>query len=497
MRCKRGYTGDNCLEEAEPVVRKNILSMNDSEKQDFVDLIKNVKSSSRSGYVVPIREPVTTNPRESFVEISLYNIFATFHFNSIRDQDNKECDFCKSNTADCQVPDFAHQGPTFLTWHRAYMLYVETELQRFTNNPTFSLPYWDWTDQNTSEEIWHLMGTSNCGIFQIGNNSNNTNSNGTGCSIEEAPVEGPFEDWDAICANPEKIICDVSNQMCNPTQNFARITRCIGGTAGLQCRVEGTLPTAAEVNVAFTETQYDADPYGKEEDNLGFRNALEGFRYLVERNRDSCTKNFNITELHNRVHLYTGGTMLNVAKASNDPLFFLHHCMIDRLYELWLDQFSDDDFPNYEPSTFNYEISPGHNIDEYLVPLFPLYTNRDMHKRAKNFGYTYDMLETPTSTDAPMSTDAPASTASTDAPTSTDAPASKDAPTSTDAPASKDAPTSTDAPKSTDAANHFCALVSKTHGSVSCVVCCPRNRGTPKLCKCIYRNNAVAIFMHS
>lgn len=87
--------------------------------------------------------------------------------------------------------------------------------------------------------------------------------------------------------------------------------------------------------------------------------------------------------------------MLDVPKASNDPVFFLHHCMIDRIYELWLDQFSDDEIPSYEPSTFSYKVSPGHNIDEYLVPIFPLYTNRDMHKRATALGYTYNVPVSP------------------------------------------------------------------------------------------------------
>ena len=75
---------------------------------------------------------------------------------------------------------------------------------------------------------------------------------------------------------------------------------------------------------------------------------------------------FGYTELHNRVHIYIGGTTLIVPQASNDPIFFLHHCNIDRLYEEWLDQYSYQDFPSYEPSTFNYEINPGQNIDEYL-----------------------------------------------------------------------------------------------------------------------------------
>ena len=102
---------------------------------------------------------------------------------------------------------------------------------------------------------------------------------------------------------------------------------------------------------------------------------------------------FGYTELHNRVLIYTGGTMQSVLQASNDPIFFLHHCNVDRLYEEWLDQYCDDSFPSYEPSTFNHAIGPGQNIDEYLVPIFPLITSRDMHRRATSLGYTYKEIQ--------------------------------------------------------------------------------------------------------
>ena len=56
--------------------------------------------------------------------------------------------------------------------------------------------------------IWNLMGTSNCGIFSDPPNN----------ETEEAPVDGPFSDWDAICTNFEEIACNVDNQVCNPSE---------------------------------------------------------------------------------------------------------------------------------------------------------------------------------------------------------------------------------------------------------------------------------------
>ena len=391
MRCKRGFTGENCSQPSPPVMRRNILSLNDSEQDRLLNITQMIKSATASGYTVPIREPVTDVSNESFVEISLFNIFASFHYNTIRDEPINQCpndsliySFC-NNITECSVPDFAHEGPAFLTWHRGYLLYVETEIQKMLNDSTFALPYWDWTDKDKRDDIWDLLGKSNCGIF----------SDPPNMETVEAPVDGPFSEWYTICTNFTNIICNASNQVCNPNENLGRIQRCIGGTQGVQCRVESTLPSVREVNKALKETVYDTLPYSKDGNVTGFRNALEGFRGLVYRNMSVCPNfpgGFRATELHNRVHIYTGGTMLDVPTSSNDPVFYLHHCNVDRLYEEWLDQY-DDNFPSYQPNEFYYDIAPGHNIDEFLVPMFPLITNRDMHNRAASLGYTYKESE--------------------------------------------------------------------------------------------------------
>jgi tyrosinase len=41
------------------------------------------------------------------------------------------------------------------------------------------------------------------------------------------------------------------------------------------------------------------------------------------------------SRLHNRVHGWTGGDMGIVALAAYDPIFWSHHCMVDRLWWMW------------------------------------------------------------------------------------------------------------------------------------------------------------------
>ena len=52
-------------------------------------------------------------------------------------------------------------------------------------------------------------------------------------------------------------------------------------------------------------------------------------------NRDFLTFQSQLEDVHGGVHVWTGGTMGSVPTAAYDPLFWAHHCMIDRLWYLW------------------------------------------------------------------------------------------------------------------------------------------------------------------
>jgi tyrosinase len=44
---------------------------------------------------------------------------------------------------------------------------------------------------------------------------------------------------------------------------------------------------------------------------------------------------YDLEDVHDRMHGWVGGSMSNVGIASYDPIFFAHHCMIDRIWYLW------------------------------------------------------------------------------------------------------------------------------------------------------------------
>ena len=77
------------------------------------------------------------------------------------------------------------------------------------------------------------------------------------------------------------------------------------------------LPTRAEVDSVLAMSTYDMAPWNSASD--GFRNHLEGWRGV---------------NLHNRVHVWVGGQM-GTGVSPNDPVFWLHHAFIDKLWADW------------------------------------------------------------------------------------------------------------------------------------------------------------------
>jgi hypothetical protein len=78
-----------------------------------------------------------------------------------------------------------------------------------------------------------------------------------------------------------------------------------------------------------------------------FRNALEGW--------------IDSSELHNRVHVWVGGAM-GPMTSPHDPVFFLHHCNVDRIWALWQQQRRD---APYLPVTGG---PTGHNQHDPMWP---------------------------------------------------------------------------------------------------------------------------------
>jgi tyrosinase len=103
----------------------------------------------------------------------------------------------------------------------------------------------------------------------------------------------------------------------------------------------------------------------------------ETFEDLAERNP------------HNRVHDQVGGSMGQVPSAPQDPIFWVHHCNIDRYWSAWIAAGGGRQMPPanddlFWKERFAYNLGGSWNVSV-----------REMND-SKNLGYTYDNLSLPT-----------------------------------------------------------------------------------------------------
>ncbi|WP_128428573.1 tyrosinase family protein [Streptomyces cyaneus] len=181
----------------------------------------------------------------------------------------------------------AHMTPSFLPWHRRFVLDMESALQRV--DPSVTVPYWDWTrDRSTTSVPWtdDLLG-------------------GTGRPVDRQVMTGPFAYRTGNWTITESIT------------NVEFLTRNLG-----RPRDPIDLPTRDDLNWALKDPVYDVAPWDSTV-TKGFRNKMEGWGSgrVVWRN-------------HNRVHRWVGGVMLGGASV-NDPVFWLVHAFMDMQWQRW------------------------------------------------------------------------------------------------------------------------------------------------------------------
>ena len=171
----------------------------------------------------------------------------------------------------------------FLIWHRAYLYYFERILREAADEPQLALPYWNYLDANQLT-------------------------------------------FPALLADPDE---DDDGKPRNPLFDARRENAFTLGVLELN-------PAAVNADRAFAEKRFFGDLA-----NRGFAGAVDegepASQGLIERNP------------HNLVHFAIGGAigtdpdgagevgglMSNVPTAAFDPIFWIHHCNIDRLWSVW------------------------------------------------------------------------------------------------------------------------------------------------------------------
>lgn len=187
-------------------------------------------------------------------------------------------------------PNYAHRGPAFGPWHRELLKHFEAELRAAVGDPELCLPYWDWTKDRSAANTGFPFTTDFLG------------GDGAGPGADDEVTVGDFTLADGWILN-----CD--------EEGFGFLRREFGEDGP-------GLPTAQQVkNCINNATLYDSAPWGvNSAAATSLRNYLEGW--------------VGAGDLHNAVHRWVGGSM-HPGTSPNDPIFFLHHCNVDRIWSVW------------------------------------------------------------------------------------------------------------------------------------------------------------------
>lgn len=262
-------------------IRKNIYNLTPQELADFQDALNAIKADGS------------------------YDDFTRRHHHAMMDATP-----ASGETPHPSRRNVAHRGPAFLPWHRYFCRELELLLQK--KKPHVTLPYWDWAadaDSPATAALWNTDPAD--GPVYMGGDGDGPNGEVT---------TGPFAGWTAL-------IEDLATGGLVPRPGG--IIRAFGSTIGVPDLDLVLFPTAAQVEDAIQNWPvYDTEPWRTA--SVGsFRNRLEGWNpppFAPEEGGGS--------QLHNRVHIWVGGDM-GPGTSPNDPVFWLHHCNVDRLWARW------------------------------------------------------------------------------------------------------------------------------------------------------------------
>ena len=260
------------------IIRKNAKTLSVEDKRAFVAAVLGLKH--RPSRLHP--DDATRSRYDDFVEVHLNAMDAMMMGH---------------------VPNWGHLSAAFGPWHRVLLNHFETELRLI--EPTAAIPYWDWTDNASTQAVFtaDLLG-------------------GNGRGEDGQVMDGPF----AFAQGQWPVVVK------DDTTNPSFLTRRFGSDPSATA-----LPTDAMQSDVMALGRYDESPWY---DNLR--------QTPTQRSRADDLFRFRLEyDLHNLVHRYIGGHMV-LAASPNDPVFWLHHCNLDRLWSTWETAHAGTALP-YEP----------------------------------------------------------------------------------------------------------------------------------------------------
>ncbi|MBK8460614.1 MAG: tyrosinase family protein [Micropruina sp.] len=303
--------------------RKNVADLTSAEKAELVQAFLDLKDPVKSPSKIPAAATRVTNGGGT---PNRYDDYVWLH-----------------NT----VSVGAHRGPAFGPWHREFLHQFEFDLQQVSGNPHLTLPYWDWTSARTSAHPGWPFTNDLLGGF---------GSAGPGATTGIV-TSGPFANSATWRMNIRRA-----------TDSDLTLKRSNGIPDGTELPTRDDARLGLGVGVAPGDTwpsTYDGVPWNDYNVTPTSAQVLASFRKYLER------------VLHDFVHVWIGGAweftpqgnpgdgghMTFPAVAVNDPVFWFHHCNVDRLWSIWQRKSGT---PGYLPQVAA-TAEAGHNGDDVMA----------------------------------------------------------------------------------------------------------------------------------
>ncbi len=226
--------------------------------------------------------------------------------------------------------DCPHRNWWFLPWHRGYIGWLETIIRELTGAKDFALPYWDWTALPRLPESF-VNGKLNPANFPI-----------AGFMDFKAKFKNPFKGyWNGL--NTDQLDQLKARGYMTPDSFWVSIEH--AGSNPANPSIFSAIAHVRALNPPnspnFSAETARAVALATILDALGPRQFVDFGSTKAATHQQGSSEGVLESQPHDNVHGEVGGgtaTWLGFMSAflsPVDPIFFMHHANLDRLWDVW------------------------------------------------------------------------------------------------------------------------------------------------------------------
>jgi hypothetical protein len=250
--------------------------------EDFAHDSKRVAALRRGVQVMKSRQP--SDPRSWFFQAAIHGVRSQW-IDEAKNQDPKVANVDQQRFWN-QCPHHGQPAANFLLWHRAYLYYFERILRDAAQDDSLCVPYWNYTDP-TQRGFPELFATPDYDPVSLKPRD----------PLFDSRREAAFMYHEYELTDDAVVVPDTTKFFgLHDNEGFA------GGNSDQNPDTKGELETSPHDQIHFAVGG-----------SIGFGTSAEP----------------------PSAEAAVGGLMSAVETAAFDPIFWVHHCNIDRLWSVW------------------------------------------------------------------------------------------------------------------------------------------------------------------